>query len=261
MNTLATLYRLRGQLGFAAGDTAEDGRLLATLVAATTLIERGAGRRFTPRLATLLHTVRPDTPQELLLTDDLLALTTLLNGDGRTIAPADVLILPGSRLRLKGGAAFTWQDTPHQAISVSGLWGWHDDWARAWRGSSDSVQNNPLSAGATVLNVLDADGPDSFAEAPRFQVGQLLRLEAEYVRVLAVNPAANTLSILRGVNGTTAAAHAVHTPLDIYQPPHDAELLCLRLAMWLFREPNTVNGDSLPPLLRPALETLRRVRV
>jgi hypothetical protein len=262
MNTLATLHRLRQQLGFAATDTAEDARLLTVLQSATAWLERYTGRRFTPYSATIPHNVNPDAPTELLLSEDLLTLTSLTNGDGALIPTNNSVLQAGGRITLTNGATFTYNSTPLQVIQVAGLWGYHEDWARAWLQSADTVQNNPLSSTATTLTVTDADGADGFSQTPRFQVGQLLRIASEYVRVLAVNTTTNTLTLQRGVNGTTAASHAQNTVIEIYQPPAEVVMLCLRLAMWLYREPDTVNSDGkLPPLLLSALNPLRRVRV
>jgi hypothetical protein len=261
MNTIATLYQLRRMLGFDAADTSEDSRLLAALMAATTLIERSAARRFSPRLASIEHTVQPDTPCNLILSDDLLALTSLTNGDAASISLSNVQVLPGSCLHLTGGETFRYNETPLNAVTVSGIWGWHDDWENAWRSSGDTVQNNPLSSGAATVTVSDADGADVELNTPRFQAGQLLKIDSEYLRVLAVNTATNVLTVLRGVNGTTAASHTLGTAIAIYQPARDAELACLRVAMWVYREPDTVNGESMPSALRESLRTLRRVRV
>jgi hypothetical protein len=260
MNTIATLYRLREHLGFASDDTAEDSRLRLAL-AATTLIQRYAGRQFMPRHATLAHSVTREDSTCLLLTDDLLALTSVTNGDGSPIAPEDMQVLAGSRLALLNGAAFNYDTTPVNAIDVTGIWGWHDDWAQAWIASCDTVQNNPLSSSATTLTVADSAGADANGQTPRFQVGQLLRIEAEYVRVTAVNTATHVLTIQRGANGTTAASHTQNTAIAVYCPPRDAEILCLRVAAWLYQEPNTVNGNAIPPMLRPMLDTLRRPRL
>lgn len=261
MNTLATLHRLREHLGFASDDTTEDSRLRHALAAATTLIERYAGRCFVPYRATIAHSVNREDSTHLLLTDDLLALTSVTNGDGSLIASNDIQLLPGSRLTLHNGAAFNYDSTPVNAIAVEGIWGWHDDWAQAWLSSGDTVQNNPLGSSATSLTVSDADGVDGNGLTPRFQVGQLLRLEAEYAWVTEVNPATQVLTIQRGMNGTTAADHAQNTSIEVYQPSRDAEMLGLRVAAWLYREPNTINGTYMPPMLRPMLDTLRRPRV
>jgi hypothetical protein len=260
MNTFVTLHRLRQHLGFAAADTSEDSRLLTLLEAATALLERGTQRRFTPRHATIAHSFNLYDAAGLLLQEDLLALTGLINGDGSSLSLSSTVILPGE-LRLINGACFVYESTPLNAIDVTGIWGWHDDWLNAWRSSGDTVQNNPLSATSTALTVADADGADAENEVPRFQVGQLLKIEDEYLRVLAVNTTTNVLTVLRGVNGTTAASHAQNVAISIYQPPHDAALVCLRLAAWLYREPDNEFGQNMPGTLATMLYRLRRVRV
>lgn len=266
MYTLATLHQLRQRLGLSATDTADDTRLLAALQAASAQIEQAAGRQFSPRVATLEHDVNLRHVDELLLQDDLLQLEAITNGDGSSIDPLDVVTLPESGmdgpisvLRLVSGQYFTWNETPLRAVAISGIWGWHDRWSRAWRGSADTVQNNPLNSTSSTLTVSDADGADSYAIAPRFQAGQLVRIEDEYLRVLAVNANTNVLTVLRGVNGTTAAAHNQATVIDIFQPALEVEILCLRWAMWLYKEPDSRGFAVTPAGLASALGGLRRV--
>ena len=261
MYTLCALHPLRQRFGLAASDTADDARLLAALQMATAQVERAAERRFVPRRAAIRHSITGGV--ELLLDDDLLALTALTNGDGTAIPLATALLLPADSpagmIRLTGGSAFHWTETPLNAVTVSGVWGWHDRWGAAWHRSADTVRDNPLAANATTITVADADGVDSLGEMPRFQVGQLLQIEDEYLWVLAVDTAANTLSVQRGANGTTAAAHALDTAVSIYQPPADVAALVLRRAAWLYREAD--NPGFAPDNLIEALAGLRRVGV
>lgn len=262
MYMLSTLYRLRQQLGLAATETADDSRLIPTLEAASTHIERSAGRRFAPRRAALQHDYTSSL--ELLLNDDLLELTSITNGDGSAINLSDVIPVPDeapwSVLRLTGSSAFTWNSASIQAVTVTGLWGWHDRPSSMWRSTGDTVQNNPLSASATLLTVADADAANTEQETPRFQTGHLLRIENEYLRVLGVNTTGNILIVQRGVQGTTAASHALNTPIDTYQPPAEIEALCLRRAVWLYKQ---FDNPALPPpdSLIDALAALRRVSV
>jgi hypothetical protein len=261
MYTLTTLYALRARLGLSASETADDARLIYAMGAAAAQIERTTGRRFCPRVAALAHTFTGAT--QLLLDDDMLELTALTNGDGTSINPNSVIAMPGSTpysgLLLTDGETFVWDDRKEGAITVTGIWGWHDRWASAWRDTADTVQNNPLSSVATTITVSDADGADSETETPRFQVGHLLKIENEYVRVLAVNTGTNVLTVQRGVCGTTAASHAQNTPIYTYQPPADVAALALRWAAWLYREPDT--AAALPDNLLEVLLPLRRVGV
>lgn len=267
MYTIATLEQLRRRLGLTASDTADDDRLLRALQAASAEVERLTGRRYCPRRATIAHDADIFQASELLLTDDLLAITTLTNGDGSILSPADYVTIPAegdapiSVIRLIGGQAFVWDETPLQAIEVSGLWGWHDRWSMAWTASADTVQDNPLAIEATSLTVSDADGLDSAGETPRFQVGQLLRIADEYLWVLAVDSATNTLTVQRGVQGTSAATHAQGSAIAVYHPPREVEMLVLRWAAWLVKEPDQHEPLDIPAALIRTLEPLRRVAV
>lgn len=69
-------------------------------------------------------------------------------------------------------------------------------------------------------------------------MGQLLRIEDEYLHGLAINTTTNTLTVARGVNGTTAASHAQSTAIDVYAIPADIRGVCLRIASWLYKQPD-----------------------
>ncbi len=240
MTWYATLEALRRVLGLAADQTADDDLLRAALAASSRLIEGFTGRRFAPEQATRRY--RVPAGNVLLLDGDLLALDAVINGDGSTI-PADALHLHPAAGSVKTSleldrtrATFVHSGDPVGAIQVSGLWGYHPDWASAWRDSGDSVQDAPLSADAAALTVNDAGGADSAGESPRFSVGQLLRIESEMVQVLAVDGEDPVLTVERGACGTTAAVHAQGQAIAIYQPPADVRQACLRVASWLYRQ-------------------------
>ena len=70
----------------------------------------------------------------------------------------------------------------------------------------------------TMITVADADAFDEFGQKPRFQEQQLLRLgttdTVEMVYVVGINYSANTLQVVRGVNGSTAAIAAKAAELE-----------------------------------------------
>ena len=256
MYTLATAAQLRSRLGLAPADNVNEERLWRALTAASARIEGASGRRFTPRLATLAHDLRD--ARELTLADDLLQLQHLTNGDGRDVDLGDVQTLPAategsaSVLRLSGAQRFVWSGSPLAAIQVTGIWGWHERWSLAWQVGVDSLQDNTLAAGATMLQVTDSS---------RFEAGQLLRLGNEYLRLLAIDMASHSLRVLRAARGTAAVAHSRGGAIDIYQPPRAVTLLCLRLALWLYREPDRDADAALPADLVAEMAGLRRERV
>lgn len=256
MYTLATLNDLRDHLGFAAADTADDARLLALLEAASTQLEASTRRHFSPRLASIAHDIDLRNAAEIILREDLQQLSSVTDATG-DIALSRITQLRGAVLRLNDGSAFSYEDTPLAAVTVSGIWGYHPDWTNAFLTSGDTVQNSPLSNTATSLSVNDVTGGGL---RPRFQAGQLLRIGAEYLRVLATNSGSNTLTVRRGVRGTSAAEHASGTAIDIYQVPADVTLLCVRWAAWLYREPD-MSANPAPPLLLNMLDGLRRISI
>jgi hypothetical protein len=278
LNIYATLTDLRRYLSLTSAQTDDDGLLLTLLGAAARLIDAYTGRRFYP--VRQAHPFTYDDPALLLLHDDLLTLHSLTNGDGSTLSSV-VYHLHPSAVSVKSSivldrtqAVFTHDGDPVDAISVDGTWGYHPDWSNAWASSGDSVQDNPLTSSATLITVTDADAPESTGYGQRFAVGQLLRLESEYVHVLAVNTTQNKLTVARGVNGTTAASHAQNTAIDIYRPPEDMRQVCLRVATWLYKQQDagfslaagSLRGQMIVPAALPedvqqVLAPYMRVRV
>jgi hypothetical protein len=240
LNIYATLADLRRYLGLTSAQTGDDDLLLTLLGAASRLIEGCARRQFYPARQTRAYTV--GDPAMLLLHGDLLDLHSLINGDGTTIAAAAYHLEPAgeavksSILLDRAQAVFTHDGDPVDAVSVEGTWGYHPGWPDAWMESGDSVQDDPLAASATALAVTDADAPGPTGYGARFAVGQLIRIEDEYLHVLAVNAVTNTLTVARGANGTTAISHNQDTDIAIYRPPEDVRQACVRVASWLYKQ-------------------------
>lgn len=277
MNLYATLADMRRYLALDGAQTGDDDLLLTLLSTASRLIDGYTARQFIPVQAVRTYTVRD--AGELLLGADLLALASVTNGDGSAIALDAVHVQPAeavtSSLVLdRTRAAFTHKGDPVDALQVRGTWGYHPDWARAWADSGDTVQDAPLSASAATITVADADAALATGYGARFAVGQLLRIADEYLHVLAVNTATNTLTVQRGANGTSAAEHAQGSAIAVYAVPADIRGACLRLASWLYRQPDTgfvqpagglrgtlIVPPALPDDVRQILAPYVRVRV
>jgi hypothetical protein len=161
-----------------------------------------------------------------------------------------------------------------RSVKVIGVWAYADDRATAWENSTDTVRDNPLAIGATSLTVADADGPDQLGIIPRFQAGQLLRIESEFVYCSAVDTATNVLTIARACNGTAAAAHTQGTQIDIWRPPEPVKQATAIQAVRLMERGFQGYGDAranvemsqmvylraLDPEARALLEPYRIVR-
>jgi hypothetical protein len=168
---------------------------------------------------------------------------------------------------LHGMNIFTWQISRMDALLVSGVWVYHPSPEFAWRNTASTLFGQPISDQDTLIPVENATAPDGDNQTPRFQVGQLLRLGEEYVTVLDIltgddeleEPQPDRLQVLRGINGTQAAAHSAGTPIFRFQPPADVTRLAIRWAAWLYREPDYVGLGDAPPALEPAALALRRL--
>ena len=259
MYTIATLEDLRRQLNLGEGDRGSDDALLRALQEASHLIESATLRRYCPRVETL--EVKPDrsNPSALILPDDLLELRAI-NDDGGAIDPADLVALPrdgdepASILQLEQGGFFRLGLSPVASVSVSGVWGWHDRWSTAWRDSGDQVREHALSSGATQLGVADSEAADEDGGRPRFQVGHLLRIDGEYLRVSAIDRSANRMTVLRGVAGTRATAHLRGAKIETFAPAPAIRDLCVRYAELMLKSAGPLNLG-----LSPVLKRMRRL--
>lgn len=265
-----TLYQQRLMLGLATDETTDDVLLAGFIRRACLWIDQYKGRRFDPRIETLNHDypyrkaarlgeysskaawmvgeldrVNSHSDRLLRLLDDALEIVAVTNGDGTAISASDYVleaqgIYPKWGIRLKRSASTNWlpgtSGDVEQVISVQAVWGYHERYGEAWANSQDTVQSNPLTIGGTSLVVTDADGQAADSPEQRFQAGQLLKIDSEYLAVTAVNTTSNTLTVTRAANGSTAAAHVQGTAIYIYRPMWTIQQAALRLATWAYRQ-------------------------
>lgn len=203
-NELVTVYAVRATyLGVIAND---DDVLLRDLIRSVCAdMERSARRYFAPRIETRYYDAQRDVHSaRLWLDDDLLAVTTLLNGDGTSITSNQYVTnprhtTPTYALQLKSNAnlAWTWTTTPEDAIALTGVWGYHTDYANAWM-LIDTLGAAITTTTATTATLVTADS---------VRAGDILRIGTEYLYAGAVSGTALS-SLARGANGSTAATHA-----------------------------------------------------
>jgi hypothetical protein len=238
MTCLATLDDLRRHLGLRADETADDARLYAVLESASAGFERACGRAFEPRFAARSHSLAAAS-DTLSLADDLLSLTALADAGG--VLPLEAVERipadgPAALLRLTGGLRFL-----SGPVVVTGWWGWQDAPA-AWSvPTGQTVQDAPLQSASTQLTV---------GSVATFSPGCLLRIDNELLRVTVVPTTPGPLTVVRGLNGTTAVAHPQGTPIQVCLPPPDVRDLVLRRAAWLTRRAEPLPDSLEAPALR-----------
>lgn len=183
---------------------------------------------------------------EVAYSDDNGANYTALSESDYLLMSGNSYQTPGSynRIHLAVDGALSWFPTGQKAIKVTGIWAYTLARADMFYSSTDTVENNPLAADGLAITVNDADGIDAFGNSPRFSRGQLLRIESEWVEVADVNTSTNVITVARGRNGTTAAAHAQNTPIDIFSPPPPVKQALIIQAIHQFKRGQAAYGDA-----------------
>lgn len=272
MNVYATIDELKLYLGLAdeSESTKDDALLLRFTVKASRMFDNFATngvmpmRRFYPTVATKVFD-HPDIASLLKLNDDLLEVSSLTTENGATaIASADYILAtskgdynqtPYKRIQLQPDGTtteFSYDGTPYQANSVTGVWGYHTDWANAWEDSGDSVQDvGGINDSIAIVTVTDADGDDINGIPNRFKQQQLIKIENEYLWITEVDISGNQLTVRRARNGTTAASHAQGKSIYIYRPMFDVLQAMEVLSAHIYRRKDSVGTPDDRPLAGP----------
>lgn len=173
------------------------------------------------------------TARTLDLGEDVLAVGTLTNGDGTVIAASSFRLTPTNsdpkwRIELLPSAAVTWtHETDWQdAISVSGIYGYHRHYAQAWK--ANTQLNGTLGVSGTLVSV------DSVSA---LEVLDYILVGAEQMQV--TDTITGTLTVERGVNGTTAASHADDTSVLRYQQTASVKEAVETLAAFFYEHRDT----------------------
>lgn len=241
-NCYASLADIRAGMpdGIRATTTKYDALTLRLASEVSRAIDGWCNRTFYPQLATRYFNGSATSdllvPDLITITsvayseDDGETYTTLLSTDYLATVCGDVNSKKSYDLLRVSALSDTLSTWPagERSIRVVGVWAYADDRDTAWESSGDTSEDNPLSSSATTMTVNDADAEDAYGIPPIFSPGQLLRLESEYVEVgLRIDSSANTLSIVRGRNGTTAASHTQNTAIDIWRAPEPIRRACV----------------------------------
>jgi len=241
INGYCTLDEFRDNLRAGNTDLGEDSTddtVIERIIQQTSrYIDAKTGRHFYP----IVETRYFDTPENTLddrvlwLDDDLLAATTVTNGDDVALASTEYNLFPANEypkyaLRIKQSSDYYWQrdssDNGEQVIDVLGFWGYHNDYARrAWFAGSTLNEGALLTAADVTLTV---------ASAVNFAPGDLIKIENELMLVKSKS-GSNLVIYQRGENGSTAATHADTTAIYIWRVIDDIKAACLDIATSYYR--------------------------
>jgi hypothetical protein len=131
-------------------------------------------------------------------------------------------------IQLNGVAVTTTGTT--QRITVEGFWGYHTDPAQLYVATADTSVTLATASTTTI----------TVAAIAAYETWQYIRIEDEIMLITARSGTA--LTVERGVNGTTAAAHT-SKPITIIKPPRDIQSLAVYFAALAYENRNTLVGD------------------
>jgi len=162
------------------------------------------------------------------LDDDLLEVMALTNGDGTLVLATKYVTWPYSdypklRIDLLPSGGVWWQPSAAgeflNVIELSGVWGHHEDYTRAW-----------VDTGATVTTVgLTPTGTTAAVATGTLKAGYLLKLgtvnDFAYCSDVTAGTPNDTLTLVRGVNGSIATTHTQGETLAYWRVSDDLEML------------------------------------
>lgn len=141
------------------------------------------------------------------------------NPQSRPYTRIEVDVLRGSRRGFPAG---------RQTVQVAGQWGW-------WRHLRRASETANAIADASTASV-------SVSSRADVEAGHTLLVDSEQMYVKSYS--GNTLTVVRGVNGTTATAHAGGAAIDIYQYPALVAEACILQATRLWQRRGSVSATA-----------------
>ena len=178
-----------------------------------------------------------------LFCDDILSVTDIKldeDGDGiyeKTMAPEDYVLyplntLPKTWIEISSGSKYrTFANNIKRGVEITGIFGY-----------GDGVSATPYTASGGAITVADGMLTQVTAsDGTLFAVGQTIKVASEQMYITDI--VTNTLTVKRGVNGTTGTAH---TPREayIYDYPETIKLATVIQAMRWFKRRDSAFQDA-----------------
>ena len=229
--------------------TGDDSRLLALIESMSRLIDRYCNRQFYVLSAT--RTFDGEGTSNLLVPDLISVDASGLKSDedkDRTFeltwATTDYLLLPSNadpttssnpqsrpytRIEVDVDAG-TRSVFPlgQRTVQIAGKWGW-------WQHLKRATETANAVADATTTSVAVSSRAD-------VEAGHTLLIDSEQLYVSSYT--GNTLTVVRGVNGTTAASHSGGAAIDIYEYPQPVAEATILQTSRLWRRKDAAFSDA-----------------
>lgn len=199
----------------------------------------------------------------------LLALTSV-NVSGTAVSAVegypDSTMPPFRELRLTdcctGWYGYCPADCVVPYVRITGVWGYHRDYASAFP-ALDALAAN-INSSQTTFTVADIDGEDEFGVTPRISAGSQVKIGDELIEVIATNTGNNQATGRRGVNGSVASSHSAGDAVRVWQVEEPIRQVVARQAAFILKrrgayttmESDGLNSVRYPPDLLPDLRAV-----
>lgn len=119
------------------------------------------------------------------------------------------------------GCCRTWYDycsycAAPLMVTIPGVWGFTRDYASAWP-IITTLAAAVTTTAQTTITLTSVTAPDPYGIAPALSSGSLLQIDDEYLEIINIDPGTKIATVLRGVNGSTAAAHLNGANVQVFQ--------------------------------------------
>jgi len=238
MNAYCSIADIKNALAITA--TTDDVILRKTAEAAARIIDRFCGRYFFVKSETRYF----DGAGCRLWIDDLLSVTTLKtdeDGDAtfeNTYATTDYNLYPLNKypkyhIDISEASDYGGFGAGSKSVEIVGLWGYGDGIS-----STPYLIDTTLSAAITTTSSVTC----TVTAVTNLSAGQTILIGTEQMFIESI--ATTTLTVIRGVNGTTAATHLISSNLYIYQYPYDVWMCAMNLSSAIYQNRNKAGIQS-----------------
>ncbi len=211
-----TQFKSSGWLNITPTDAARDTAILRLLQDASIEIDKFCRRSFQVKAETRTF----DGSGQTLMLDDLLAVTTFLLDDSGAQTYSTTLTTDDYGLYPLNQFPKTYAKISHisnvggfaggirAGVKITGNWGHGDGESATPYAATGATANGSINTSATAFNASDGS---------LLERGHTLLIDSEQVYVS--NVSTNAVTVVRAVNGTTAANHSNAATLSVYQYP------------------------------------------
>ena len=133
-----------------------------------------------------------------------------------------------------------------ESVVITGFWGMREFYNTD--GFIASGQTSPVMTDSqTTIITSGAWGDNAYGATPLFSAGNLIRIDDELMDVTDTDETTKTLTLRRGIRGSTAAAHTVGSTISLWYPEDDIVQAATRQAALLYSRQGAFQQVTISP--------------